>query len=111
MAGFNGKISTDLDVLSGELSVMGNLDGSLSNGVLRGYSAYQIAVEHGFTGTEEEWLESLHAAVGEISYSVLKNKPTLNAEEINGDKTSSDFGLQDEMKEISPQDIDKMLFG
>lgn len=26
---------------------------------LRGYSAYEIAVIHGFVGTEEEWLESL----------------------------------------------------
>ena len=24
-----------------------------------GLSAYEIAVEHGFSGTEEEWLESL----------------------------------------------------
>lgn len=27
----------------------------------RGYSAYEIAVQHGFIGTEEEWLASLHA--------------------------------------------------
>lgn len=27
--------------------------------VLRGYSAYEIAVQHGFVGTEEEWLASL----------------------------------------------------
>lgn len=27
----------------------------------RGYSAYEIAVQHGFIGTEEEWLDSLHA--------------------------------------------------
>lgn len=29
----------------------------------RGYSAYEIAVQNGFIGTEEEWLASLH--VGE----------------------------------------------
>lgn len=29
-----------------------------------GESAYQIAVEHGYVGTEEEWLESLHGAPG-----------------------------------------------
>ena len=29
-----------------------------------GDSAYQIAVEHGFVGTEEEWLASLHGATG-----------------------------------------------
>lgn len=27
--------------------------------VLRGYSAYDIAVQNGFEGTEEEWLASL----------------------------------------------------
>lgn len=27
---------------------------------LKGYSAYEIALIHGFEGTEEEWLESLH---------------------------------------------------
>ena len=30
-----------------------------------GKSAYEIAVEHGFVGTEEEWLESLRGADGE----------------------------------------------
>lgn len=27
--------------------------------ILRGYSAYEIAVQNGFTGSEEEWLASL----------------------------------------------------
>ena len=39
------------------------LRGSLSVGAkgetIKGESAYQIAVDHGFVGTEEEWLESL----------------------------------------------------
>jgi hypothetical protein len=29
-----------------------------------GKSAYEIAVEHGYEGTEEEWLQSLHGAQG-----------------------------------------------
>lgn len=33
-----------------------------------GYSAYQIAVQHGFEGTEEEWLESL---IGESLYEMM----------------------------------------
>lgn len=32
--------------------------------VLRGYSAYEIAVQNGFSGTEEEWLESLQGSGG-----------------------------------------------
>ena len=38
------------------------------NGVpykVKGKSAYQIAVDHGFVGTEEEWLESLKGEKGE----------------------------------------------
>lgn len=31
----------------------------------RGYSAYQIAVQQGFVGSEAEWLESLNGAQGE----------------------------------------------
>ena len=27
--------------------------------VLRGYSSYEIAIQNGFEGTEEEWLDSL----------------------------------------------------
>lgn len=27
----------------------------------RGYSAYEIAVQQGFIGTEEEWIASLHS--------------------------------------------------
>lgn len=38
------------------------LSGSLSNVTLRGYSAYEIAVQHGFVGSEQDWLDSLKAA-------------------------------------------------
>ena len=33
-----------------------------------GKSAYEIAVEHGYEGTEEEWLESLSISVDDILY-------------------------------------------
>ena len=33
-------------------------------GCSNGLSAYEIAVEHGFQGTEEEWLESLRGQDG-----------------------------------------------
>ena len=46
--------------LEGNAKARGNLRGRI-NGLetLKGYSAYEIAVIHGFRGTEEEWLESL----------------------------------------------------
>ena len=56
------------DKLSGTLSDKNNgLKGTLSGELVRGYSAYQIAVMHGFIGTEEEWLESLNGKKVELS--------------------------------------------
>ena len=73
-----------------------------------GKSAYEIAVEHGFSGSEEEWIQSLTqtaesphigdngnwfigavdtgvAATPSMSYNDLTDKPTLNGETIEGD--------------------------
>lgn len=51
-----------------------------------GKSAYEIAVENGFEGTEQEWLDSLHSTVpGSISFADLKDKPT----------TLSGYGITD----------------
>lgn len=68
---------SDKVVLDGDLSLNAYLDGDMSlNARLdgeqgqytrynwRGYSAYEIAVQHGFIGTEEEWLESLQGEQG-----------------------------------------------
>lgn len=41
----------------------------------RGYSAYEIAQQNGFTGTEQEWLESLKIAVEQ--YGSYYNFPTV----------------------------------
>lgn len=59
---------SDTVILDGELSLMNQLDGQ--SGVYsrydwRGYSAYEIAVQHGYVGTEEEWLASLHGTDGQ----------------------------------------------
>ena len=37
----------------------GSVTGSLINTILKGKSAYEIAVANGFIGTEKEWLDSL----------------------------------------------------
>lgn len=37
----------------------GSITGSLINTILKGKSAYEIAVANGFIGTEKEWLDSL----------------------------------------------------
>lgn len=59
---------SDTVVLDGELSLTNQLDGqggTYSRYDWRGYSAYEIAVQHGYTGTEEEWLASLHGTDGQ----------------------------------------------
>lgn len=38
---------------------------------MRGLSAYEIAVQHGFVGTEEEWLESLGAGVEQATETTM----------------------------------------
>lgn len=54
MAGFQHTSS-----LKGIITGTGTLSGKLSNAFLQGMSAYDLAVESGFEGTVEEWLESL----------------------------------------------------
>ena len=74
-----------------------------------GKSAYEIAVQNGFSGTEQEWVQSMVGLPGETpvignngnwfigavdtgvkaggitSYNDLSDKPTLNGETIEGD--------------------------
>lgn len=49
--------------------------------------------------------------VSTSNYEDLFNKPILNGNTIIGDKVSIDYGLQDRMDEITPQDIDKLFYG
>ena len=50
MIRFNVKRETPIEMAVSDVTLLKGDDGK---------SAYQIAVEHGFKGTEEEWLESL----------------------------------------------------
>lgn len=43
--------------ISGVVSPSIDLEGNIMATVLKGLSAYDLAVLHGYTGTEEEWLE------------------------------------------------------
>lgn len=53
------------DNLIGTMSDPDNLTGTLDGELIRGYSAYEIAVQNGFEGTEEEWLASLKGERGD----------------------------------------------
>lgn len=57
----NGKVNTAIDAA-----------GTISNSYFRGYSAYDVAVQHGFQGTEEEWLASLKGDKGDTGYSAYE---------------------------------------
>lgn len=56
------KLSGDITnkrSLSGTISSSVDLSGNIMYTILKGLSAYEVAVKNGFVGTEEEWLESL----------------------------------------------------
>lgn len=65
-----GSAKTD-DVLQGKAETNNVLLGTVSGlSFVHGYSAYEIAVIHGFRGTEEEWLASLNPSGKQIAAAV-----------------------------------------
>ena len=49
-----------MDVITGNISPRGiKVSGLISQAVLRGYSAYELAVQAGFEGSMTDWLYSL----------------------------------------------------
>ena len=121
--------------LTGVLSNINKYDGSLSNAILRGYSAYQIAVEEGFEGTLEEWIESLKGAEVQMrqsgrniewkysnedewkfllniqtvsDYEFLSNKPSINGITLSGDlDLDNEYIGSDEV--LSNAEIEELL--
>lgn len=107
--------------LSGTISSSGSVSGDIMHTVLKGTSAYQAAVNAGFEGTEEEWLDSLGATVtvGEVTtgdeltienvgtphdavlnftltsgnYEAMENKPSIETVTLSGNKSFDDLGL------------------
>lgn len=69
----SGTLNPKSSILTGTLSNRFNtLSGILSNELIRGFSAYELAVKNGlFEGTEKEWLESLRNNY--ISVNVLED--------------------------------------
>lgn len=54
------------DRIEGTIPSFIRVDGTLSQPGIPGLSAYEIAVRHGYEGTEEEWLESLKPSQEEM---------------------------------------------
>ena len=112
-----------MDVITGNISSRGmKVSGLISQSTLRGYSAYQLACQNGFSGSMEQWLSSLRGESIQFKseglsiyykyesdpgwillvqidqlladYSLLDNKPSIGGVELNGDKTLDDLGIQ-----------------
>lgn len=68
-------MSNSIQSLNGKVQKRGQLKGSIAVSMLKGKSAYEIAVANGFDGTEEEWLASLKGdaatiEIGNVTYGI-----------------------------------------
>lgn len=58
-----------------------------------GASAYEIAVEHGYSGTEAEWLESLHGQDAVVDETLSRAGEAADAAETGKVKRTADYAL------------------
>lgn len=63
---FTGNISSKFDVY-GTVDSKGEIVGVITETLLKGLSAYEVAKKNGYEGTEEEWLYSLSVHVEVVS--------------------------------------------
>ena len=70
------------------LSQTEEIRGTLSGSIYRGYSAYETAVQHGYDGTEEEWLESLKGFSPSASVEQTDTGATVTVTDESGETTA-----------------------
>ncbi len=102
-----GKLTGNIkakDSITGTLSSRGVLSGSLSVSMLDGKSAYEIAVKNGYSGTEEEWLESLKGESATIAVGTVETGSPLSITN-SGDSHNAIF---DFVIPMSPQATDSV---
>lgn len=58
----------------------------------RGYSSYELALQNGFKGTEQEYLESLKGEPGSTDYLKMINQPSIEGVKLVNDKSFEDLG-------------------
>lgn len=63
----SGNISSNFKI-SGKINSSDNISGNIVNTILRGLSAYEIAVKNGYSGTEQQWVDSLNGLDGYSPY-------------------------------------------
>ncbi len=64
-------------------------------GALAGKTAYEVAVDNGYTGTEQEWLESLKGSPESL----------LSDEEVSEESTWSSAKISEELEKISKSTV------
>lgn len=67
-------------------------------------TAYGYALAGGYTGTEAQFIEDFNALISG-QYSALKNKPSINGVELDGDKTSEELGIQTQIVTETYKDL------
>ena len=98
--------ATSSDTLQGAMSGVNQVQGRVSgashfkskvgvSNTIHGKSAYEIAVMHGFDGTEEEWLESLE---GEDGHTPIKGVDYLTEEDVRALAVDISELLKDDIK-------------
>lgn len=92
----------------GTNSLFGNTKGDLNNTILSGKdgkSAYESAIEGGYTGTEQEFYIVLAKVGDDVDYTKILNKPSIEGVTLIKDKTFEELG----MIEASNLDIEAIL--
>lgn len=70
----SGSIGSADGTINGSIEEIETVGGIIKNPIYKGYSAFEVAVNNGFVGTESEWLKSLHASLSEEDLNnVIKN--------------------------------------
>ncbi len=96
-----GNIGGSSEV-NASLSANGKIHGKLGlPDMIRGYSAYEVAIINGFNGTEEEWLASLNGGkgdTGESAYEIAVKNGFVGTEEewlesLHGENVETDETL------------------
>lgn len=103
----SGTVSMNGKVV-GTNSLFGNAKGDVNNTILKGEdgkSAYESAIEGGYTGTEQEFYIVLANLSDNADYEKLINKPSIEGVKLINDKTFEELG----MIEANNLDIEAIL--
>lgn len=97
-----GVLSSPEEV-TGKVNSAINAAGKIDNAFYVGLSAYDIAVKHGFDGTEEEWLATLSAPLATDTTPGIMKLYDYTGEETDG--TMTQRSITHEIRDNTPDRI------